>query len=63
MYELKTNDVYEDFSKDKKLFCFSHYSVESKYYDDSKKLVVGQLKYETGSVTIKEFFGFKPKMY
>ena len=41
MYELKTNDVYEDFSKDKKLFCFSHYSVESKYYDDSKKLVVG----------------------
>ena len=42
---------------------FSHYSVESKYYDGSNKLVVGKLKDETDSVNIKDFFGFKPKMY
>ena len=28
MYELKTEDVYEDFSKDKEMFNFSNYSAE-----------------------------------
>ena len=30
MYEIKTEDVYEDFSKDKKMFDFSNYSITSK---------------------------------
>ena len=34
MYEIKTKDVYEDFSKDKKMSGFSNYSLKSKYYDD-----------------------------
>ena len=34
MYEIKTEDVYEDFSKDKGIFDFSNYSADSKYYDD-----------------------------
>ena len=42
--EIKTQDVYEVFSKDKELFDFSSYSAESKYYDDSNKLVVGMMK-------------------
>ena len=42
MYQLKTEDVYEDFSKDKEIFDFSNYSAKSKYYDDSNKLVVGK---------------------
>ena len=60
MYEIKTEDVFEDFSKDKEMVDFSNYSPKSKYYDDSNKLVVGQMKDESG-VTIKEFFGLKPK--
>ena len=40
-YEIKNEDVYEDFSKDKEMFDFSNYSTKSKYYDDSNKLVVG----------------------
>ena len=39
MYEIKTEDVYEDFSKDKELFDFWNYSASnynSKYYHDSK---------------------------
>ena len=39
MYEIKTEDVYEDFSNNKKMFDFSNYSAESKYYDNSNKLV------------------------
>ena len=34
MYEVKMEDVYEDFSKDKEMFDFRNYSAESKYYDD-----------------------------
>ena len=35
----------------------------SKYYDNSNKLVVGQMKDETTGVAIEEFVGLKPKMY
>ena len=48
MYEIKTEDAYEVFSKDKEMFDFSNYSVKSKYYDDSNKLVAGNIKDETG---------------
>ena len=63
MHEIKTEDVYEDFSKDKKMFDFSNYSAKSMYYDDSNKLVVGKMKDETASIAIKEFFGLKSEMY
>ena len=42
---------------------FSNYSIKSKYYDDSNKLVVSKMKDETADVAIEEFFGLKPKMY
>ena len=35
MYEIKTEDVYED---------FNNYSAKSKSYDDSNELVVGKMK-------------------
>ena len=53
MNEIKTEDVYEDCSKDKELFHFSNYSAASKYYDDSKKLVVSKTEDETGGEAIK----------
>ena len=34
MYEIKTEDVCKDFSKDKEMFGFSNYSTKSKYYYD-----------------------------
>ena len=52
MYEIKTDDVSEDFSNDKEMFDFSNYSPKSKYFDDSNKLVVGKMKVETAGVTI-----------
>ena len=45
------------------MFDFSNYSIESKYYDNSKKLVLGKMKDEIGGVAIEEFVGLKPKMY
>ena len=63
MYELKTKDILEDFSKDKKLSDFSNYSTKSKCYDYWNKLVVDKIKDETTSVPVKEFTGLKPKMY
>ena len=44
MYEIKTEDVYGGFSKDKEIVDFSNYNAKSKYYGDSNKLVVGKIK-------------------
>ena len=63
MYEIKTKDVYKDFSNDKEMFEFSNYSTKSKYDDNLNKLVIGKIKDETACVAIKEFVGLKPKMY
>ena len=53
MYEIKIQDVYEDFSNDKEMFDFSNYSAKSKYYDNSNKLVVGKMEDETADLAIK----------
>ena len=45
------------------MFDFSNYSLKSKYYDNSNKLVVGRMKNETAGVAIEKFFGLKSKMY
>ena len=63
IYEIKTEDVYEDFSSNKEMLDFGNYSTKSKYYDDSNKLVIAKMKDETRGVTIEQFVGLKPKMY
>ena len=63
VYEIKTEDVYEDLVRIKKILDFSKYSAKSKYYYDSNKLVVGKMEYETGSIVIEEFVRLKPKMF
>ena len=63
MYEIKTDDVYKDFSKDKAMFGFSNYSVKLKYYDDSNNLVVGEMKDETGDTAIEEFVGLSERSF
>ena len=45
------------------MFDFSNHSIKSKYYDDSNKLVVGQMKDEIGAVAMEEFVGLKLKIY
>ena len=62
MYEVKTGDVYEDFSSNKEMFDFRNYSTKLSYYNNSNKLVVDKKK--TAVVAAEEFFGLKTrKMY
>ena len=63
MYEIKTEDVYEDFRRNKEMFDFSNYSTKSKQHDDSNKLVIGKIKDEIAGVAIEEFIGLKPTIY
>ena len=41
IYEIKTKDVYEDFSGNKKMFDFSNYLTRLKYCNNLNKLVNG----------------------
>ena len=63
MYEIKTGNVYEDFSNDKEMFDFNNYLTKSKRHDNSNKLVIGKMKDETACATIEELVGLKSKMY
>ena len=63
MCEIKTEDVYEDFSNGKQMFDFISHSTKSKHYDNSNKLLVGKMKDETAGVAVEEFVGLKPKTY
>ena len=42
MHEIKTKDVFEDFSKDKEMLDLRNYSAKS--YDVSSNLVAGKMK-------------------
>ena len=45
-YEIKTEDVYEDFYEDQNLFDFSDYPLNSKFFDPGNKNVIGKMKDE-----------------
>ena len=45
-YEIKTDDVYEDFYEDKYLFDFSDYPWDSKFFDLVNKKVIDKMKDE-----------------
>ena len=53
MYEIKTEDFYKRFSSDKEIVDFSSYSGKSKYFVNSNKLVISEMKHETAGVAIK----------
>ena len=58
VYEIKSKDVYEERFKDKKLFDFSEYPV-----DTTNKNLLGKMKDEFKGQIITEFIGLKSKMY
>ena len=63
MYEIRTEDLYKVFRNNREIFDFSNYLTKSKYYDNSKKIMVGKMKDETAGVAIEKFVRLKPKMY
>ena len=63
IYEIKTKDVYENFSEDKSLFDFSDYPEDSKLFYPVNKKVIGKMKNKFKGKIISEFVGLKSKMY
>ena len=63
VYEIKTEDVYENAYSDKDLFDFSDCPVNSKFFDITNKKVTGKMKDEFKAEIIHEFVGLKSKMF
>ena len=55
VYEIKTEDVYEDFYQDENLFDFSDYPLDSKFFDPGNKKVIGKMRDEFKGKIISEF--------
>ena len=62
-YEIKSENVYEEFFKWKDFLDFSNCSKDSKFFDETNKKVIGKMKDKFGGTIVKEFVGLKPKMY
>ena len=60
MYEIKTEDGYEDFTRDEVIFHFSNFIQVSQNAMIIQTLVIGKMKDQTAGVAIKEFDGLKP---
>ena len=61
-YEIKSENVYEEFYDWKDSFYFSNFSKDLRFYDDTNKRVIGKMKDEYGGFIIDEFIGLKAKM-
>ena len=53
-YEIKLENVYEDFFKWKDLFDFSNYSKDSKFFNETNKNVIDKMKDEFGGIIVDE---------
>ena len=63
VYEIKTEDVYEDFYDDKNLFDFSDYPLNSKFFDPVNKKVIDKTKDDFKERIISEFIGLKSQRF
>ena len=63
MYEITTEDVYEDIWAMKEHFDLAEYPQTSRFYDPQNNKVVVKMKDEVKGQPIFEFVGLRPKMY
>ena len=63
VYEIKTEDVYEDFYENKSLLDFSGYPEDSKFLDPDNNKVTGKMKDEFKGKIISDFVRLKSKIY
>ena len=53
-YEIKSENVYEEFFKWQDLFDFSNYPKDSKYFVETNKKNIGKMKDEFGGVIVDD---------
>ncbi|CAP33968.1 Protein CBG15878, partial [Caenorhabditis briggsae] len=63
IYEIKTDDVYEDMQSMKEHFDFSDYPTDNKLYSIENKKVIGKFKDELNGKIMTEIVAFRPKQY
>ena len=63
VYEIETEHVYEDFCKDKNLFDFTGYPLNSKFLIQLIKKLLTKMKDDLKRKIISELVGLKSKMY
>ena len=62
-YEIKSEDVYEEFFKHKHLFDYSNFLKDLKCYDSQNEMAVGKMKDMYKGIPINKFVGLKSKMH
>lgn len=63
MYDITTDDIFNDISSDIDLFDTSAYPVEHMLHNQTNKKVLGKMKDEMSGQIINEFIGLRSKMY
>ena len=63
IYEIKTEDVHEEFYENKSLFDFSDYPENLKFFDPLSKKVIDKMQDEFKGRVISAFVGLNPKIY
>ena len=62
-YEIKSKDVFEEFSMQKNLFDLSNYPKDSRFFDSANKKDNGKIKDMSEGKMRDEFVGLESKMY
>lgn len=63
LYEVETDNIYDDILTDSNSYDFSDYPINHKNYSVKNKKVVGKFKDELKSILLEEFIGLWPKCY
>uniref|UniRef100_A0A8R1IRQ0 DNA-directed DNA polymerase n=1 Tax=Caenorhabditis japonica TaxID=281687 RepID=A0A8R1IRQ0_CAEJA len=63
IYEIKTDDVYEDMMSMREHFDFSDYPKDNKLHNIDNKKVIGKFKDELNGKLMVELVAFRPKQY
>ena len=63
LYEVQTEDIFEDNFDSAEFYDFSNYKPNSKYFSNANKQIIGKFKDEAAGEAIFEFIGLRAKMY
>ena len=63
LYEIETDNIYNDMLEDHHLYDFSEYPLNHPCYSLANKKVIGKFKDELNSIPLEEQVGLRPKCY